>query len=1068
MNKLQIIITILLIQSTFVKASGKPVTCGNGRNCNSCADNDDARANFSPITWTQCQYYKCNQPTAYINSLICQSCYQAPDSIPALNVGNFYNPSTSACVLSCPNGTIADNTNTCVPNTKPGNNVSCGLSGSCSGCGASTEIQNLFTPVSGSNCKVTDCSKSPSSYNSYVCQSCYQANGAVAALNIGNFYDPGTNKCVPSCPNGTIADNTNTCQPIPTKPGTNKCVSSCPNGTIADNTNTCQPIPTKPGNNVLCGSSGSCSGCGASTEIQNLFSPVSGSNCKVTDCSKSPSSYNSYVCQSCYQANGAVAALNIGNFYDPGTNKCVPSCPNGTIADNTNTCQPIPTKPGNNVSCGSSGSCSGCGASTEIQNLFSPVSGSNCKVTDCSLSPSLYNSYVCQSCYQASGSIAALNIGNYYDPVKSACVASCPKGTAADNTNTCQPISSKPDNASCSSNGAFLEEEMNKLNTIIITLFIIITFVRAQGGNRVNCSNGSNCNLCADTDLYRQNFMKVSSTQCVYMTCNQSTYINSFICQSCYQVASSVSALNVGNFYNPATNACVSSCPLGTTADNTNTCQPNTKPGNNVSCGSSGGCSGCGATNQIQSLFTPVSGSNCKVTDCSQSPSSYNSYVCQSCYQASGSIVALNIGNYYDPVKSSCVYSCPLGTMADSTNTCQTIPTKPGNNVSCGNSGSCLGCGAAPQIQNLFTPVSGSNCKVADCSQSPISYNGYVCQSCYQASGSIAALNIGNYYDSIKSACVSSCPTGTTADNTNICQPNPTQPNNNVQCSSSGNFQEEEMNKLNTIIITLFISTTFVRALGNLVTCGNGSNCNSCGDTTQITSNFSPFTFTQCLYTACDKPTTYINSLVCQSCYKAPGSITALNVGNFYNPATNACVSSCPLGTLADNTNTCQIIPTKPGNNISCGSSDYSYQIIPTKPGNNVSCGSSGSCSGCGAVPQIQNLFTPVSGSNCKVTDCSQSPSQYNGYVCQSCYQASGSIAALNIGNYYDSIKSSCVSSCPTGTTADNTNTCQPNPTQPNNNVQCSSSGNCKGQNLYTSGNFLNLTLCFLLLSVLI
>ncbi|KAL4477611.1 hypothetical protein ABPG74_002761 [Tetrahymena malaccensis] len=288
---------------------------------------------------------------------------------------------------------------------------------------------------------------------------------------------------------------------------------------------------------------------------------------------------------------------------------------------------------------------------------------------------------------------------------------------------------------------------MNKLNTIIITLFIIITFVRAQGGNRVNCSNGSNCNLCADTDLYRQNFMKVSSTQCVYMTCNQSTYINSFICQSCYQVASSVSALNVGNFYNPATNACVSSCPLGTTADNTNTCQPNTKPGNNVSCGSS----------------------------------------------ASGSIVALNIGNYYDPVKSSCVYSCPLGTMADSTNTCQTIPTKPGNNVSCGNSGSCLGCGAAPQIQNLFTPVSGSNCKVADCSQSPISYNGYVCQSCYQASGSIAALNIGNYYDSIKSACVSSCPTGTTADNTNICQPNPTQPNNNVQCSSSGNCKGQNM-----------------------------------------------------------------------------------------------------------------------------------------------------------------------------------------------------------------------------------------------------------------------------------
>ncbi|KAL4477612.1 hypothetical protein ABPG74_002762 [Tetrahymena malaccensis] len=862
MNKLNTIIITLFISTTFVRALGNLVTCGNGSNCNSCGDTTQITSNFSPFTFTQCLYTACDKPTTYINSLVCQSCYKAPGSITALNVGNFYNPATNACVSSCPLGTLADNTNTCqiIP-TKPGNNISCGSSGSCSGCGATTEIQNLFTPVSGSNCKVTDCSSSPSSYNSYVCQSCYQASGSIAALNIGNYYDP-----VKSA-----------------------CVSSCPTGTTADNTNTCQIIPTKPGNNISCGSSGSCSGCGATTEIQNLFTPVSGSNCKVTDCSSSPSSYNSYVCQSCYQASGAITALNIGNFYNPATNACVASCPKGTMADSTNTCQIIPTKPGNNVSCGSSGSCSGCGAVPQIQNLFTPVSGSNCKVTDCSQSPSQYNGYVCQSCYQASGSIAALNIGNYYDSIKSSCVSSCPTGTTADNTNTCQPNPTQPNNNVQCSSSAF-EEEMKKLNTIIITLFIIITFVRAQGGNKVTCSNGSNCKSCGNTNQITQHFMQVSFTQCTYMACQQSTsYINSFVCQSCYQAPNSISALNVGNFYNPATNACVSSCPLGTTADNTNTCQANTKPGNNISCGSSGSCSGCGATNQIQSLFTPVSGQNCKVIDCSQSYGSYNSYVCQSCYQASGTIAALNIGNFYNPATNACVASCPKGTLADNTNTCQIIPTKPGNNVSCGSSGSCSGCGATTQIQNLFTPVSGLN-----------------------SSGSIAALNIGNYYDPVKSSCV----------------------------------------------------------------------------------------------------------------------------------------SSCPLGTMADSTNTCQ--------------------IIPTKPGNNVSCGNSGSCLGCGAAPQIQNLFIPVTGSNCKVTDCSQSPSQYNGYVCQSCYQASGSIAALNIGNYYDSIKTACVSSCPTGTTADNTNTCQPNPTLSINNVQCSSSGNCQGQNLYTSGNFLNLTLCFLLLNVLI
>ncbi|KAL4505620.1 hypothetical protein ABPG73_004505 [Tetrahymena malaccensis] len=783
MKKLNTIIITLFIIITFVRAQGgNKVTCSNGSNCKSCGNTNQITQHFMQVSFTQCTYMACQQSTSYINSFVCQSCYQAPNSISALNVGNFYNPATNACVSSCPLGTTADNTNTCQANTKPGNNISCGSSGSCSGCGATNQIQSLFTPVSGQNCKVIDCSQSYGSYNSYVCQSCYQASGTIAALNIGNFYNPATNACV----------------------------ASCPKGTLADNTNTCQIIPTKPGNNVSCGSSGSCSGCGATTQIQNLFTPVSGLNCKVTDCSQSPSSYNSYVCQSCYQASGSIAALNIGNYYDPVKSSCVSSCPLGTMADSTNTCQIIPT------------------------NIYK-----NIIIT--------------------------------------------------------------------------FEEEMKKLNTIIITLFIIITFVRAQGGNKVTCSNGSNCNSCGNTNQITQNFMQVSFTQCTYMACQQSTsYINSFVCQSCYKVANSVSALNVGNFYNPATNACVSSCPLGTTADNTNTCQANTKPGNNISCGSSGSCSGCGATNQIQSLFTPVSGSNCKVIDCSQSPGSYNSYVCQSCYQASGTIAALNIGNFYNPATNACVASCPKGTLADNTNTCQIIPTKPGNNVSCGSSGSCSGCGATNQIQNLFTPVSGSNCKVTDCSQSPSSYNSYVCQSCYQASGSIAALNIGNYYDPVKSSCV----------------------------------------------------------------------------------------------------------------------------------------SSCPLGTMADSTNTCQ--------------------TIPTKPGNNVSCGNSGSCLGCGAAPQIQNLFTPVSGSNCKMTDCSQSPSQYNGYVCQSCYQASGSIAALNIGNYYDSIKSACVSSCPTGTTADNTNTCQPNPTLSNNNVQCSSSGNCKGQNLYTSGNFLNLTLCFLLLNVLI
>ncbi|EAR96657.1 immobilization antigen (macronuclear) [Tetrahymena thermophila SB210] len=605
MNKQNTIIIVLLISTAFVRA-GIPVTCGNGHNCDSCGDTADIRANFIPITWTQCMYTQCNTAPSSISSFVCQSCFGQPNSITALNKGNYYDPSTTSCVNSCPLGTQADSSNTCKPNPKPGNNISCGSSGSCSGCGATTQIANLFTPVPGPICQVTDCSQIPSSYNSYVCQSCYQAAGAIAALNIGNYYDLGTSACVASCPIGTKADNTNTCQIV------------------------------KPGNNVSCGSSGSCSGCGATPQIANLFTPVTGLICKMNDCSQKPSSYNSYVCQSCYQAAGAIAALNIGNYYDLGTSACVASCPIGTKADNTNTCQIV--KPGNNVSCGSSGSCSGCGATPQIANLFTPVTGLICKMNDCSQTPSSYNSYVCQSCYQAPGAIAALNIGNYYNPGTHACVTSCPQGTQADNTNTCQPIP--------------------------------------------------------------------------------------------------------------------------------------TKPGNNISCGSSGSCSGCGTTPEIVNLFTPVSGSSCKVTDCSQTPTSYNSYVCQSCYQLTGAIAALNIGNYYDPGTNACVAECPKGKVADINKTCQTPKTIIGKDVGCGtaasngNAANCNLCGDNSTMQNLFsydTTTAGQNCQFKDCSTIPSTLNGWICNSCNGVEGS--KIPVGLYFNG--STCVSTCSTGVATSQTN-------------------------------------------------------------------------------------------------------------------------------------------------------------------------------------------------------------------------------------------------------------------------------------------------------------
>ncbi|EAR96659.2 immobilization antigen (macronuclear) [Tetrahymena thermophila SB210] len=531
---------------------------------------------------------------------------------------------------------------------------------------------------------------------------------------------------------------------------------------------------------------------------------------------------------------------------------------------------------------------------------------------------------------------------------------------------------------------------MNKLNTIIIALLISTAFVRA--GSPVSCGSGINCNLCGDTDEIRRNFAAVSQTECSYSKCNQATPINGFICQSCYGQSDAVQALNQGGFYNPTTNSCVISCPYGTQPDYTTSTCHSVKPGNNVACSTAVDCSKCGATQQIQNLFTPVSETDCQMIDCSQTPPSYNGYVCKSCYQVSGAAAALNIGNFYDPGTSACVASCPQGTQADNTNTCQIV--KPGKSVICGYSGSCSRCGDTPQIANLFKPVNNSKCKMIDCSQTPPSYNGYVCKSCFQATGATDALNIGYFYDPGTSACVASCPQGNQIDFNNKCKPIPTKPGNNISC-------------------------------------GSGGSCSGCGATSQIVNLFTTVSQSSCKMIDCSQTPPSYNAYVCQSCYQAAGAIAALNIGNYYNPGTHACVTSCPQGTQADNTNTCQPIPTKPGNNISCGLN--------------------GSCSGCGTTPQIVNLFTPISGSNCKVTDCSQTPTSYSSYVCQSCYQVTGAIAALNIGNYYDPGTNACVAECPQGKVADIKKNCQIPQTIIGKDVSCgtvASNGNAANCNL--------------------
>ncbi|EAS00978.2 immobilization antigen (macronuclear) [Tetrahymena thermophila SB210] len=182
-----------------------------------------------------------------------------------------------------------------------------------------------------------------------------------------------------------------------------------------------------------------CTGCGTgATDVigaQNLFTFNSGTkSCMFIDCSATvpATKQNGWMCISC---NGiASSMIPPGNVYSGSS--CAASCTPPTIANAAFICQK-PAVAGNNVACSTNGTdCTGCGANSTIQGLFTYVSGNVCKITDCSSTTTSnaanLNGWVCNSCNGQTGS--AVPAGQQFSG--STCAASCPSGQTASVSNS--------------------------------------------------------------------------------------------------------------------------------------------------------------------------------------------------------------------------------------------------------------------------------------------------------------------------------------------------------------------------------------------------------------------------------------------------------------------------------------------------------------------------------------------------------------------------------------------------------------------------------------------------------
>ncbi|KAL4509649.1 hypothetical protein ABPG73_022865 [Tetrahymena malaccensis] len=495
--------TIVFLQIAYAQNQGGLVSCPLIKyDCYYCGQNPEINNQFSFSSQNWCFVKDCSSSfITKINGWVCNSCSTATGN-GNIAKGKFHNGKT--CVNACDQGQYASfNTQYECSIPTPGNPVSCSSdSQTCSGCEPTTVIDTLFTYKSGSKCFVKDCNiyVIRTNMNGWMCQSC---NGVSGSNFQGQYFVPTARICMDACPDGTYAN---------AQTGFN-----------------CLPKPV-PGSDVTCSiNSTDCSGCGSNTAVQSLFKFTSGTSCSIADCSSSviANNLNGWVCNSCSTATGS-NIIQKGQYYDPVSNQCMDTCPQGTQASSSTgfICQN--TIPGINVDCSNdSSTCNGCGSTKDIQNLFTHSSGSSCSIKDCTATiiGNNLNGWVCNSCSRASGK-NIIATGQFYDG--SSCVSSCPKGQTADASTgyICKPTQS----------------------------------AIVAAGKPVSCSTDkSTCKSCEANPSLQNFFQYISENQCQVIDCSSPkllSNLNAWVCASCDLVFGSI--VPYGKCYDGST--CTSNC----------------------------------------------------------------------------------------------------------------------------------------------------------------------------------------------------------------------------------------------------------------------------------------------------------------------------------------------------------------------------------------------------------------------------------------------------------------------------------------------------------------------------
>ena len=882
----------------------------------------------------------------------------------------------------------------------------------------------------------------------YSCQTC-TGGGNDQCTSCMKTYYLYKGQCLSICDEGFWADLDSKCQPCwaNTKGNPYGC-KTCSGGGTSD----CQSCDKTYYLHPLTGGE-----CLDSCPV-HFWSDTTSNTCQPCHSSTTGPEYTCYSCTGGKSNN----CLSCDSGYFLYESMCLDTCPDGFWGDTvSNTCRPCWSSKDSPYSCvtcnaQSSDSCLKCDSpyflypNTIGQCLLACPDGfwanKETRTCDSCWISKLGSPYSCKTCLSGASSsqCTACSEGAFlYPNTGGECVSPCPDGFWGDSySNTCQPCwdsNVQPYTCAKCTGPQSTNCESCKPDTFL-----------HQGQCITSCPEG----YWGDTSSWECKPCWSSTTSPV--TCKTCNAGGSSNCLSC----------NVGAFQYPMdSGSCLDVCPDGFYADNSDwkckACYSTGVIGKSACLTCFGplatNCKTCSAP---ATFYSPVD--NSCVTTCPDGyyadNSDYPENQCRKCYQynpplnldgtcatcdgpSSNRCLSCNSSQFLDSTTNTCVNTCPAGWWGDLTsNTCKPCYQAPLTTDFVQSCSMCVGpsstdCTGCPAGSFLYS-VNGScllNCPSIGFWEDSSSHT---CKACYQytaasptdntcvsCSGSnpnnCLSCNSTTFLDQTTNTCTFNCPIGYYGDTaTNICKPCYSSDKDLMKTCKTCSGPNE-----NNCLSCSY--PNFYYAINNtcLASCPDGwysnSVLNSC---IQCYQNVPPSTWGTC---ATCSGTTYNN---CDSC---------LSSDYFYDLASHTCVTSCPAGryanTLTKQCHSCYQANSKAATNqqscstckgplstdcLSCQKGHYYYaqgsQCLLTCPTGFYPNSVTFTCDLC--YVSTASSKSNNNNENQQALSCASCTGQ-NYDECTGCFP----------GSYLDNSTRTCVSICPNGTYGDNqTSICRP------------------------------------------